>query len=211
MGHGQYLAEHIPGAKYVELEGADDLYWVGDTETMLDEIEEFLTGVRQGAGAERTLATILFTDMVNSTTRAAEMGDKQWRDLLEQHDRVLRRQLTTFAGREVNTTGDGIVAMFDGPARAVACACAMRDAAAQIGVELRIGIHTGEVEKRGDDLAGLAVHIAARVEAKAETGQVLVSRTVVDLVVGSAINFVDRGEHILKGVPGLWRLFSVES
>jgi class 3 adenylate cyclase len=211
VGHGQYLAEHIAGARYVELEGADDLYWVGDTETMLDEIEEFLTGVRQGAGAERTLATILFTDIVSSTARAAAVGDKQWRNLLEQHDRVLRRQLTRFAGREVNTTGDGIVAMFDGPARAVACACAMRDAVAQIGVELRIGIHTGEVEKRGDDLAGLAVHIAARVEAMAETGQVLVSRTVVDLVVGSAIKFTDRGEHTLKGVPGLWRLFSVES
>ena len=211
VGHGRYLAEHIPNARYVELEGADDLYWVGDTETMLDEIEEFLTGVRRGAGAERTLATILFTDIVSSTARAAEIGDKQWRDLLEQHDRLLRRQLTSFAGREVNTTGDGFVAMFDGPARAVACGCAMRDAAAQIGVELRIGIHTGEVEKRGDDLAGLAVHIAARVEAKAETGQVLVSRTVVDLVVGSAINFADRGEHTLKGVPGLWRLFSVES
>ena len=208
--HGRYLADHIAGSKYVELEGADDLYWVGDTETMLDEIEEFLTGVRQGAGADRTLATILFTDIVGSTARVAEVGDRQWRDLLEQHDMVLRRQLARFGGRQVNTTGDGLVAMFDGPARAVTCACAMRDAAAQLGIELRVGIHTGEVEKRGDDLAGLAVHIAARVEAQAEAGQVLVSRTVVDLVAGSGIDFADRGERVMKGVPGAWRLFSVE-
>jgi class 3 adenylate cyclase len=211
VGHGQYLAEHIPGAHYVELDGADDLYWVGDTETMLDEIEEFLTGVRRGAGADRTLTTILFSDIVGSTATAADLGDRQWRDLLEQHDMLIRRQLVRFGGHEVNTTGDGVVATFDGPARAVTCAGAMRGAAAQLGIELRVGIHTGEVEKRGDDLAGLAVHIAARVEALAEPGQVLVSRTVVDLVVGSAIKFADRGEHVLKGVPGTWHLFSVET
>jgi class 3 adenylate cyclase len=210
VGHGRYLAEHISGARYVELDGADDLYWVGETEVMLDEIEEFLTGVRHGAGADRTLATILRTDIVGSTKTLAEIGDKQWRDLLEQHDMVLRQQLVTFGGREVKTTGDGIVALFDGPARAVTCAGAMRTATAQLGIELRVGIHTGEVEIRGDDIAGLAVHIAARVEALAEPGQVLVSRTVVDLVVGSAIEFADQGEHVLKGVPGTWRLFSVE-
>jgi class 3 adenylate cyclase len=211
VGHGRYLAEHISGARYVELDGADDLYWVGETGIMLDEIEEFLTGVRHGAGADRTLATIVLTDIVGSTTTLAEVGDKQWRDLLEQHDMVLRRQLVTFGGREVNTTGDGVVALFDGPARAVTCADAMRTATARLGIELRVGIHTGEVEIRGDDIAGLAVHIAARVEALAEPGQVLVSRTVVDLVVGSAIHFADQGEHVLKGVPGTWRLFSVET
>ena len=210
VDHGRYLADHIPGAKYVELDGADDLYWVGDADTMLDEIEEFLTGVRHGPGADRVLATILFTDIVGSTQRAVALGDTRWRDLLDQHDMVLRRQLARFGGREVNTTGDGVVALFDGPTRAVMCASAIRDAAMQLGVSVRVGIHTGEVERRGDDVAGLAVHIAARVQALAEPDQVLVSRTVVDLVAGSGIALADRGEHELKGVPGTWRLFSVE-
>jgi class 3 adenylate cyclase len=211
VGHGRYLAEHIPGARYVELDGADDLYWVGDTEAMLDEIEEFLTGVRHGAGADRTLATILITDIVSSTARVAEVGDRQWRDLLEQHNMVTRRQLARFEGREVNTTGDGVLAIFDGPARAVTCACAIRDATAQLGLVIRVGVHTGEVEMHGDDIAGLAVHIAARVEALAEPGRVLVSRTVVDLVAGSGIEFADRGLHQLKGVSGTFRLFSAET
>ena len=211
VAHGAYLAEHIPGARFVELEGADDLYWVGDTDTVLDEIEEFLTGIRHGAGADRTLATILFTDIVGSTARAAELGDSKWRELLDQHDALLRRQLVRFGGREVKSTGDGVLAVFDGVARAVTAGCALRDAAAQLGIELRVGIHTGEIENRGGDVAGLAVHIAARVEALGEPGQVLVSRTVVDLVAGSAIEFADRGEHTLRGVPGTWRLFSVES
>src|SRR4051794_4503081 len=209
VAHGRYLADHIRDATFVELDGADDLYWVGDTEGMLDEIEEFLTGVRHGPGADRMLATILFTDIVGSTERAVAEGDMHWRDLLDQHDAALRRQLVRFGGREVKTTGDGVLAVFDGPTRAVTCATAIRDAAPQIGLSGRVGIHTGEVTTRGDDVSGVAVHIAARVEAKAEPDEVLVSRTVADLVVGSGLTFADRGEHTLKGVPGTWRLLSV--
>jgi class 3 adenylate cyclase len=209
-GHGRYLAEHIPGAKYVELPGVDNLYWVGDTDEMLDEIEEFLTGVRPGPIADRVLSTILFTDIVGSTTRLAELGERRWRDLLDRHDAAVRRQLERFRGREIKMTGDGVLATFDGPARAVMCACAIRDAAGQLGVDIRAGVHTGEVEVRGDDIGGMAVHIAARVEALAEARQVLVSRTVVDLIVGSGIETTDRGEHVLTGVPGAWQLFAVE-
>jgi class 3 adenylate cyclase len=210
VGHGRLLGDRIPRAKLVELEGKDNMYWVGDTTSLLDEVEEFLTGVRSGAGTERMLTTIVFTDIVGSTENAASLGDRRWRELLDSHDAALRQQLVTYGGREVNTTGDGIVAAFDGPTRAVTCAIALVDAAARAGVQIRVGIHTGEVERRGNDLAGLAVHLAARVEAQAGAGEVLVSRTVVDLVAGSGIRFTDRGEHALKGVPGTWQLYVVE-
>jgi class 3 adenylate cyclase/DNA-binding SARP family transcriptional activator len=208
--HGRYLAAHIPEAKYIELPGADDLYWVGDADTMLDEIEEFLTGVRPGPRPDRILATVLFTDIVGSTRRVAEIGERRWRDLLDRHDLAVRRQLERFRGHEIKMTGDGVLATFDGPARAVRCGCAIRDAAAQLGLEIRAGVHTGEVEVRGDDIGGMAVHIAARVESLAEPSEVLVSRTVVDLIVGSGIEAVDRGEQVLDGVPGTWRLFAAE-
>ncbi|MEY2404034.1 MAG: hypothetical protein QOD38_1585 [Acidimicrobiaceae bacterium] len=211
VGHGRYLAEHIPNATYVELDGSDDLYWVGDTDIMLDEIEEFLTGVRGGPGSDRVLATVVFTDIVGSTARITELGGQRWGDLLDRHDTAIRRQLARFRGREIKTTGDGILATFDGPARAVTCACAIRDAATQLGLDVRVGVHAGEIEMRGADIGGMAVHIAARVEALAKPAEVLVSRTVVDLVVGSGIHFADRGQHVLKGVPGRWRLFSAES
>jgi DNA-binding SARP family transcriptional activator/class 3 adenylate cyclase len=208
--HGQYLAANIPDAKYVELPGADDLYWVGDADTMLDEIEEFLTGVRPGPRTDRVLATVLFTDIVGSTQRVVEMGERRWRDLLDRHDQAVRRQLERFRGQEIKMTGDGVLATFDGPARAVRCGCAIRDAASQLGVEIRAGVHTGEVEVRGDDISGMAVHIAARIESLAEPSEVLVSRTVVDLIVGSGIETIDRGEQVLNGVPGTWRLFTAE-
>jgi class 3 adenylate cyclase/DNA-binding CsgD family transcriptional regulator len=211
VGHGRYLAEHIPEAKYLELPGADDLYWVGDTETMLDEIEEFLTGARRGPRADRVLLTVLFTDIVGSTAHIAHLGDRRWRYLLDRHDVATRRQLVRFRGREIKTTGDGVLATFDGPARAVSCACAIRDAAAQLGLEIRAGVHTGEVELRGDDIGGMAVHIASRIAALAEPRQVLVSRTVVDLMVGSGIATRERGQYSLKGVPDRWRLFAVEA
>jgi class 3 adenylate cyclase len=209
--HGRYLADHISGAKYVELPGVDVIYWVGDTASMLDEIEEFVTGVRGGSGAERVLATVLFTDMVGSTNLAASMGDQRWRSLLDAHDRALREQIRRFKGREVKTVGDGFVVSFDGPARAIRCAQAINEIMQQLGLELRLGLHTGECEVRGDDLGGLAVHIAARIGSLAEAGEVLVSSTVKDLVVGSGIEFIERGDHALKGVPGSWKLFAVRS
>ena len=208
-GHGRYLADHIDGAKYVALPGADLLYWVGDATAMLDEIEEFITGVRGGSGAERVLATVLFTDIVGSTDRAAQLGDGRWRDLLDRHDQSVRSQLDRFRGREVKMVGDGFVASFDSPGRAIECALAIRDTLASFDIGVRAGIHTGEIEVRGDDVAGLAVHIGARVLGLAGTGEVLVSSTVKDLVAGSSVRFEDRGEHELKGVPGSWRLFAV--
>jgi class 3 adenylate cyclase len=209
-GHGRYLAEHIAGAKYVELSGADSFYWVGDTATMLDEIEEFLTGVRGGTGTERVLATLLFTDIVGSTDRAATLGDRRWRDLLERHHQSVRGQIQRFRGREVDTAGDGFFATFDSPGRAIECALAIREALRGLDLEVRAGVHTGEIEVRGDALAGLTVHIGARVSALAGPGEVLVSSTVKDLVAGSSVQFADRGEHDLKGVPGSWRLFAVD-
>jgi class 3 adenylate cyclase len=211
VGHGRYLREHIPGAKYVELPGADNLYWVGDTDQMLDEIEETLTGARHGPEPDRMLATVLFTDIVGSTERIVEVGERRWRDLLDLHDTALRRQLERFRGREIKTTGDGVLATFDGPARAVQCACAIRDAAAQLGLQVRAGVHTGEVEIRGTDIGGMTVHIGQRVSALAGPGEVMVSSTVKDLVIGAGIEFDDRGDHELKGVPGVWRIFSVVS
>jgi class 3 adenylate cyclase len=209
IANGRYLAEHIAGSHFVELPGSDALYWVGDTAPMLDEIEEFITGVRGGFGAERVLTTIMFTDIVGSTERAAILGDDRWRDLLDNHDTVVRHELERFGGREVNTAGDGFVATFISPSAAIACADAIVDAIHVLGIEVRVGIHAGEVEVRGalkDDVAGMAVHIGARVAALAGPSEVLVSSTVRDIVTGSRHRFADRGEHDLKGVPGEWRL-----
>ena len=207
--HGRYLAEHIPGAVYRELPGPDSLYWVGDTGSMLEEIEEFLTGTRRSREPDRVLATVLFTDIVDSTAQSSALGDRAWRDRLDRHDAMVRRQLDRFQGREIKTIGDGFLATFDGPARAIQCAGAIRDGAVQLGIEVRAGLHTGEIELLGDDVGGVTVNIGARVAARAGPSEVLVSRTVVDLVVGSGLEFEDRGEHELKGVPGTWRLFAV--
>jgi class 3 adenylate cyclase len=209
--HARYLADHIPGAKLVELPGEDNLMYVGDGDALADEVEEFLTGARHVPETDRVLATVLFTDIVGSTERAAELGDRRWRDLLDAHDRAVRRQLERFRGKEVSTRGDDFLATFDGPGRAIECACAIRDAVRALGIEVRAGLHTGEIEVRGDDVAGMAVHIGARVSALAGPGEVLVSSTVKDLVAGSGIDFEDRGEHELKGVPGSWHLYSVNA
>jgi len=206
----RYIAEHIPGAKYVELAGVDHFAWVGDIDALLDEVEEFLTGARRTRERDRVLATVLFTDIVGSTARAVELGDQRWRDLLASHHTVVRRELGRCRGREVKTVGDGFLATFDGPARAIRCACAVRDAVQLLGIEIRAGLHTGECELIGDDVGGIAVHTAARVAATAAPGEVLVSSTAKDLVAGSGLRFVDRGAHDLHGVPGEWRLFSVE-
>jgi pimeloyl-ACP methyl ester carboxylesterase/plasmid stabilization system protein ParE len=207
---GRYVADHIPGATFVEAAGSDHLFFTGDADTVLDEIEEFLTGIRPLPVVERVLATVLFTDIVDSTKRAVELGDQRWKELLGRHDAQVRRQLARFQGREVNTTGDGFLARFDGPARAIRCAVAIRDVLRSLGLEVRAGVHTGEVELRGDDISGIAVHIAARVAAAAAAGEVLASRIVVDLVAGSGLNFAARGEHIFKGVAGEWGLLAVE-
>jgi class 3 adenylate cyclase len=207
---GRYLADRIHGAKFVEVDGDDHLFFTGDADTVLDEIEEFLTGVRPLPAVERVLATVLFTDIVDSTKRAVELGDERWKELLARHDAQVRRQLARFHGREVNTTGDGFLARFDGPARAIRCAMAIRDVLRSLGLEVRAGVHTGEVELRDDDISGIAVHIAARVAAAAAAGEVLVSRIVVDLVAGSGLIFATRGEHSLKGVAGERGLFAVE-
>lgn len=207
--HAQYLADRIRGAKLLERPGNDNLLFVGDTEGDLDEIEEFLTGARHVPDADRVLATVLFSDIVDSTGRAAELGDRRWKDLLDRHDQAVRRQLDRFKGREVATRGDGFLATFDGPGRAIRCAFAIRDSVRELGLEIRVGLHTGEIELRGDDVAGMAVHIGARVAASADAGDVLVSGAVPPLVAGSGIAFEDRGEHELKGVPGTWKLFAV--
>jgi class 3 adenylate cyclase len=207
----RYLAEHIAGAKYVELPGEDHFPWVGDVEALLGEVEEFLTGVRRGPDIDRVLATVLFTDIVRSTERAAALGDRQWRDLLERHHSLVRRELSRFRGREIDTAGDGFFATFDGPARGIRCACAIRDAVTSLGIAIRAGLHTGECEVMNDKVSGIAVHIGARVAGKAEPSEVLVSSTVKDLVAGSGLQFTDRGIHKLKDVPGEWRLFAAEA
>jgi class 3 adenylate cyclase len=211
VAHGRYLAEHIPGARYVEDAGPDYLWFVGDTDEILDEIEEFLTGSKPRAEPDRMLATVLFTDIVGSTERLAAVGDTAWRALQTAHQAVVRAELDRHRGREIDTAGDGFFALFDGPARAVRCACAIRDAVRGLGLEVRAGLHTGEVESSGDRVAGIAVHIGARVSAEARPGEVLASSTVKDLVAGSGIAFEDRGVHALKGVPGEWRLFAVSA
>jgi class 3 adenylate cyclase len=205
------LADHIANAKFVELPGAD-VFAVTDSRTVVvEEVAEFLTGHRPDPEIDRMLATILFTDIVGSTERAASLGDQRWRALLDVHDRAVREQLRRFKGREINTTGDGFYASFDGPARAIRCAAAITEVVGSLGLQMRAGLHTGECEVRNTDLAGLSVHIAARVGALANANEVLVSSTVRDLVIGSGINFADRGEHDLKGVPGRWRVFAVDS
>jgi len=208
IAHGRYVAEHIEGSKFVALPGHDMLIF-SQRDVIFDEVAEFLTGTRPTTDIDRVLVSVLFTDIVGSTERAASMGDQRWRSLLDRHDQIVREQLRIFRGREVNTTGDGFVASFDGPARAIRCGQAIIDATRALGVELRVGLHTGECELRGKDLSGLAVHIAARVGSLASPGEVLVSGTVKDLVVGSGIEFQDRGEHELKGVPGTWNLFAL--
>jgi class 3 adenylate cyclase len=208
--HSLYLAEHIPGARLVELPGEEAISFGSDTAPLLDEIEEFMTGARRASDTERILATVMFSDIVESTQRAAELGDRRWRDLLESIELAVTRELSRFRGTAIKTMGDGFLATFDGPARAIRCATAIRDAArAQFGLEVRSGLHTGEVEVIGNDVGGIAVHIGARVGACAGPGDVLVSGTVKDLVVGSGIPFEDRGECELKGVPGTWRLWAV--
>ncbi len=208
---GRYLAAHIPNAKYVELPGIDSLIWAGDQDALVAEIQDFVTGIRPMPTPHRVLATVLFTDIVGSTRVAAAMGDDRWRALLEEHYRLTRQQLDRWGGRAVKTVGDGILATFDGPARAVRCSVAIRDAVRTLGLEVRAGLHTGEIELEGDDIAGIAVHIGARISALAQGGEVLVSGTVRDLVVGSGLEFVDRCTHELKGVPGEWRVFALAS
>ena len=208
---GRYLAEQIPDARYVELSGDDHLAMVGDQDALIDEMEEFLVGSRRAHEPERALTTVLFTDIVGSTETAAELGDRRWRDLLERHDAMVRRQLDVHRGREVKTMGDGFLATFDGPARAIRCACAIRNELSGIGIEVRAGIHTGEVELIGDDVSGMAVNIGARIGTLADRGEVRVSSTVKELVVGSGLKFAERGEHTLKGAPGEWHLFAVEA
>ena len=207
--HSRYLAEHIPGARYVELEGDENLFSTGDLDAWIGEVEEFLTGHRQEREPDRMLATVLFTDICDSTKTAADMGDSSWRRLLGEHDGLVRQALERHRGREVKQTGDGFLATFDGPARAIRCAASIAEGVRSLGIEIRTGLHTGECEVMNGDLGGLAVHIAARVMASAGPGEVLVSSTVKDLVVGSGIAFQERGSHELKGVPGEWRLFAV--
>jgi pimeloyl-ACP methyl ester carboxylesterase len=207
----RYIAERIQGAKYVELPGPDHFLWVGDSDAILDEVEEFLTGARRGQEPDRVLATVMFTDIVGATERAVALGDGRWRDLLDRHHTVIREQLSRFRGREIDTAGDGFLAAFDGPARGVRCAGAIVREMGRLGLEIRAGLHTGECEILGDKLSGIAVHTGARVAALAGAGEVLVSATVKDLVAGSGITFEDRGVRKLKGLPGEWRLYAVAS
>lgn len=207
--HAKYLAENIPGAKLVMLKGSDHLPMVGDSDAVIDEIEEFLTGVRDPLERNRVLATVLFTDIVGSTERALELGDRKWRELLERHHSIIRKQLARFRGSEVDTAGDGFFATFDGPARGIHCAQAIRQEISTLGITVRAGLHTGECEIIGDKLGGIAVHIGARIMGLAHAEQILVSSTVKDLVVGSGIQFADAGTHALKGIPGDWHLYQV--
>jgi pimeloyl-ACP methyl ester carboxylesterase len=209
VAHSRYLAQHIQGAKYVELPGDDHLPFVGDADALVDEVQEFLTGTREHVEPDRVLATVLFTDIVGSTERAAAIGDRKWRDLLDGYYALARRELGRFRGREIDTAGDGFFAAFDGPARAIRCAEAISTGVRSLGIEIRAGLHTGECEVIGEKVGGIAVHIGARVASLARAGEVLVSSTVKDLVAGSGIGFEDRGTQTLKGVPGEWRLFAV--
>jgi len=206
---GRYLGEHIPGARMVELAGEDHLPYLGDARSILAEVEEFVTGSRGEVTTDRVLATLLFTDIVDSTSKAAAIGDTEWRALLERHNDLVREELARFRGREVKTIGDGFLATFDGPARAIECALAARDRLKTLDIDIRAGVHTGEIELMGDDIGGIGVHIGSRVSAFAGSGEVMVSRTVKDLVAGSGIEFEDRGSQRLKGVPEEWKLYSV--
>jgi class 3 adenylate cyclase len=205
---GREIAAAIPAARLVELEGVDHLPAVGDIKSITGEVEQFLTGQRHEHPPDRVLATVLFTDIVDSTRRAAELGDRSWRELLERHDEMTRTEITRFQGRVVKHTGDGFLATFDGPTRAVRCATTLAERMPELGIDVRSGLHTGECELRGEDIGGIAVHIGARIAALAQAGEVLVSSTVTDLVNGSGIAFQDRGTHVLKGVPGEWKLFT---
>ena len=207
---GRYLGEHITNAKYVELPGADGFIYLGDTDAVLSEVEEFVTGSRRSPEADRILATILLTDMVGSTDRAARLGDQRWRAVLDTHDDIVRAQLKQFRGRLHRATGDGVLATFDGPARGIRCAQSLRDALRGAGIDIRSGLHAGEIELRGDEIGGIAVHIAARIGAQAESGEILCSSTVKELVTGSDLAFVDRGRHELKGVPQEWQIYAVQ-
>jgi pimeloyl-ACP methyl ester carboxylesterase len=209
VGHARYMAQHIPGAKLVELSGEDHVPWIGDQDSILGEVEEFVTGARQAHGPERVLATVLFVDIAGSTERVAAIGDRAWRELLEAFQAKVREVLRHYRGQEIDTAGDGFLMAFDGPARAIRCAGAIRDAVRGIGLEVRCGLHTGECERTGEKLAGIAVHTGARVAGFAAPGEVLVSQTVRDLVAGSGLEFESRGTHELKGVPGEWQLFGV--
>jgi class 3 adenylate cyclase/alpha-beta hydrolase superfamily lysophospholipase len=208
---GQYLAKNIPGAKFLELSGEDHLWWVGDSESIVNEIQEFLTGEQPPMEIDRVLATVLFTDIVDSTKRTAEMGDSRWKDVLDTHNAVMVKEINRFRGRTIRSTGDGYLAVFDGPGRAIRCGTAVRNELGQHGIEIRTGLHTGEIDLMGDDVGGIAVNIAARVLAEAADNEVWVSRTVKDLVVGSGFTFEERGTHNLKGVPGEWSSYSVEA
>lgn len=209
VGAGRYLGQHIPNAKYVELEGVDHFWWVKENGSITSEIEDFLTGERPAVSLDRTLATVLFTDIVDSTARALALGDEAWRELLSRHDRITRQEIANYRGREIKHTGDGFLATFDGPSRAILCAAKIRQEVAEMGLEIRAGIHTGEVELSGYDLGGIGVHIASRVVEQAPGATILVSSTVKDLVVGSGIAFEEAGTFDLKGVSGQWRLYRV--
>jgi class 3 adenylate cyclase len=206
---GRHLARNIPGARLIELDGEDHLWWVGDSDGIVAEIQEFLTGSRPPPEVDRQLMTILFTDIVGSTEKATEMGDRAWRELLGAHNEAIRRELARFRGHEVKTTGDGFLATFDGPARSLQCAKAIRTAVAGLGLSLRIGVHTGECEILGADVGGVGVHLAARVMSEAAPGEILVTGTVRDLVSGSGVEFQDRGMRALKGFPGTWPLLAL--
>jgi class 3 adenylate cyclase len=207
---GRYLGSNIPGAKYVEMPGSDHVPWVGDVDRLADEIEEFVTGSRADLEPDRVLATILFTDIVDSTKRAVEIGDRRWRAVLDQHNTIVRQEIARFRGREVKTLGDGFLVTFDGPARAVRCAMTITEAVRSLGIEVRSGVHTGEIEVQGDDIRGVGVHIAARIAALAKGGQVLSSRTVRDLVAGSDLSFEAYGSYSLKGITKPMALFKVQ-
>ena len=209
VAHGRYLAQQLADARYVEVDAADDVWWAADPDPVLNAIEEFLTGIRAAPDPDRILATVLFTDLVASTDELSRIGDRKWRDVLDGHDKMARRQVERFAGRVIKTTGDGVLAIFDGPARAIRAACAIRDAAQQMGLESRAGVHAGEIEVRDDDVAGVAVVVTARVCALGDPNEVIVTRTIRDLTAGSAMRFIDRGEHKLKGFDERWQLYSV--
>jgi pimeloyl-ACP methyl ester carboxylesterase len=208
---GRYLADHIPGARLMEFAGEDHFPWVGDADSVLDAVQQFVTGTRPAPRIDRVLATVLFVDIVDSTRHLSERGDRAWNGLLQTFYKILRQELELFKGREINTTGDGLVATFDGPARGIRCAHAMSASVLRLGLEIRAGLHSGECELVGDSVAGIAVHISARVASKAAPSEILVSSTVKDLVAGSGIQFRDRGNHELKGVPGEWRLYAADA
>ena len=209
LGHGEYLADHIQAARFVMVEGDEHLFWLGDTGTVLDAVEHFLTGRLKGRDLERVLATVLFTDIVDSTRRAADLGDRRWREMLDAHDAIAAREVAEFRGHLVKSTGDGLLVTFDGPARAIRAANTIRDRMADLGLQLRAGLHTGEIEIRGDDIGGIGVHIAARISALAGAGEILASRTLKDLTAGSGFVFTDRGLRVLKGVPDEWQVYAV--